>query len=29
MKNIPVHLILRKDAALLGADRFAREELRE
>jgi glucokinase len=29
MKNIPVHLILRKDAALLGAVRFAREELRE
>ncbi len=29
MKNIPVYLILRKDAALLCAVRFAREEVRE
>ncbi|MBU1567150.1 MAG: glucokinase [Proteobacteria bacterium] len=29
MKDIPVYLILRKDAALIGAVRFARQELKD
>ena len=29
MKDIPISLILRKDAALIGAVRFARQELKE